>query len=88
MGIDVTVTTIHSKLAEVNSEAMVLLHSRGLQIDKGVQELAAQNEKQSGEIKELLSSNEELLRQLQELREENRFMRENSDRGYFYACVE
>ena len=36
MGIDITVAAIQGKLAEVNSEAMVLLHSRSQQIHQGV----------------------------------------------------
>ncbi|KAI9761888.1 MAG: hypothetical protein M1840_001541 [Geoglossum simile] len=72
MGIDITVATIHGKLAEVNAEAMVLLHSRNLEISEGVQE-------QSGIIKRLLLINEEQSRELRELREASQLSRVDSD---------
>lgn len=43
MGISVTTKTIMGKLAEVNAEAMVLLHSRNQKIYEGVQQLTAKN---------------------------------------------
>ncbi|KAI9858315.1 MAG: hypothetical protein M1813_007590 [Trichoglossum hirsutum] len=79
MGIDITVATIHSKLAEVNSEAMVLLHSRSLEIGKGVQRLEADNKKKLGIIEKLSRELQEVKGQLQELSDENHLIRVNSD---------
>jgi hypothetical protein len=87
MGIDITVAMIHSKLAEVNSEAMVLLHSRSLEIGKGVQRLEADNKKKLGIIEKLSRELQEVKGQLQELSDENHLIRVNSDREYPYVCA-
>ena len=66
IGIEVTVATIQGKLAEVNGEAMILLHSRGRDIYNTVQELKNDNKK----LQETVDSSEERIIQLQEKNKE------------------
>ena len=66
IGIEVTVSTIQGKLAEVNGEAMILLHSRGRDIYNSVQELKKDNKK----LQETADSSEEKIIQLQEKNKE------------------
>jgi hypothetical protein len=72
IGIDATVATIHGRLAEVNSEAMVLLHSRSKDIHEGIQKLQ--------------HDNEELKRHNKELREQVEDMKLQSDSMYSPGC--
>jgi len=84
MGIDVTVATIHGKLAEVNSEAMVLLHSRSQEIHKGVQELQAENKQLLDRTKQLKQQNDELLLGMEQVKKENYHMRVAYERTFLH----
>lgn len=85
MGIDVTVATIQSNLAEVNSEAMVLLHVRSQQIHQGVQKLKDDNEELLNKLDRLKSDNQVLLKDIQGLQKENHLFREKVE-GVCVRC--
>ncbi|KAH0543405.1 hypothetical protein FGG08_002263 [Glutinoglossum americanum] len=66
MGIDVTAAAIHSRLAEVNSEAMVLLHHRSKETHENTEKIKTQNKKLQ-DIAESSKTEIEGLRRLNEI---------------------
>ena len=93
MGIAVTNKTIMALLAEVNAEALVLLHERNYKIHEDVQKLTEENINLSETVSDLLRTvnesdfriqdlqlkNDELLENVASVKAESRVMRENSD---------
>jgi hypothetical protein len=80
-------------LAEVNAEALVLLHERNYEIHKGVQKLTQDNfnliekvnnlqrtvKESNSRIQDLQLKNDELLNNVSSVKAESRLIRENSD---------
>jgi len=75
MGIDRTVATVHGKLAEINSEAMLQLHRRSRNIQITVED-------SNYRIKELKRLNGVLVRSHERLESEYRRFREEVERMY------
>ena len=78
---------IQQKLAEVSSEAMVLLHSRGKEISVDVRYLRGKNEELLGQIdnlmqdvKTLKAQNEDLKSEMISIKEESAQVREQANR--------
>ena len=79
IGIDNTASTIKGKLADVNSQAMVLLHARTRAIQITLEEGQAENNKShqqsQTEIRILQQKNDNLLQEMQYLRQQNDVMK-------------
>ncbi|KFX86685.1 hypothetical protein V490_08931, partial [Pseudogymnoascus sp. VKM F-3557] len=79
IGIDNTASTIKGKLADVNSQAMVLLHERTRAIQITLEEGQAENNKShqqsQTEIRILQQKNDNLLQEMQYLRQQNDVMK-------------
>jgi len=90
LSIDVTVATIQGKIAEVNGEAMVLLHSRSRDIYTSVQTLRWDNQNLLATVKgsaehiiDLQKRNELLVEEIKEIKQQNEAMKTASERTFF-----
>jgi hypothetical protein len=91
IGIDNTASTIKGKLADVNSQAMVLLHERTRAIQITLEEGQAENNKShqhsQTEIRILQQKNDNLLQEMQYLRQQNDVMKLRYDSKFLsYKC--
>lgn len=80
MGIEKTASVIHSKLAEVTSEAMVNLHKRNQQIQLTVEESKITLEESHSTIQRLESMLEEARLENEKYRQQEELEKENEDK--------